>query len=352
MVLSQTAENRPDNLMAGGVRRKELGLVALLAALFLIPLIIPYHSLPNTLFYQDWLALFSAALLITFATYKFARSGLTTIQLPVVVVVPLGFAAIIVLQYFIGQVLYLQDMVFAATGLLLASGLASVGFNFTKRFDVAFLARALAWTALANGVAQCLWGGVQLAGYDFVWRSFLTHAQDGHPFRLGGTIGQSNMTAASLVWALLGLRYLYVSRFIRPAASLATAFLFLVALSMTGSRSPYLYLLVGVPAIALICWRKTSLHAETWPVGIALVFPIVDVLVHWVVEHALPARLALRPLDTSTIEARGTLGRDAVQLFLDAPVLGQGWGTFAGARFTGSVGKLIELNNDNAHNIF
>src|SRR5258706_6159171 len=150
MVLSQTAENRPDNLMAGGVRRKELGLVALLAALFLIPLIIPYHSLPNTLFYQDWLALFIAALLITFATYKFARSSLTTIQLPVVVVVPLGFAAIIVLQYFIGQILYLQDMVFAATGLILASVLPSVAFNFSKRFDVPFLDARLDCTDLAT----------------------------------------------------------------------------------------------------------------------------------------------------------------------------------------------------------
>jgi O-antigen ligase len=297
-----------------------------------LPFLQPYHRYPLTGFYSEWLAFalgLAAALLLA------GREPWRDAALPAVAIAPVALAAVLGLQAALGRTPYPEQALTGVLYLLWASLLIVLGYALRRALTLAAAARVLAWFLLAGGILSALTGLVQhfdiSTPMDFLTARNLAR-------QAYGNVGQPNHHAAYLSFALASAIYLYSRRSLHGALLAACAALLLLTLTLTASRSPWIYLGVFTLLAALLRRLRDGDDSRR------LTFVALWLLPGLMLAHAVAAlpfmassgdHSSLERLFqfASGIDSRLQLWGEAWRMFLGAPLLGAGFGQFTWHHF-------------------
>lgn len=300
-----------------------------------VPFLQPYHRFPLTAFYSEWLAF---ALGLAAATPLLRREAWRDAALPVVALAPLGLIVILGIQVALGRVPYAGQALTAGLYLLWALLLMVLGQLLRREVSLAQIATFLAWFLLVGGFLHALVGLAQHYGlHDPPLDALVVRRQ--LPF-LTGNLGQHNHYAASITLALASAAYLYCRRSLPVAAAVAAAALFLPVLALTGSRSPWLYLAALIGLAFLLDRLQRSDESRRLSVFVAWLLPgFIAAQVLMTLPLLLPEGAPIVvSADRLFQTASGVMPRlqkwsEGWQMFLDAPLIGAGFGQFAWEHF-------------------
>lgn len=320
----------------------------------IVPFLQPRHFSPLPLFYSEWLAaVLGLAALFLLVVPRYARQ----LEVPWVTLVPLGLAGLIVVHVALTKVPYPEQGVLAIGYLLWSAALVVTGRLLRQEIGLAQLTTFLAWCFVAGGALSALAGILQ--HYDI--RGILEGVIATKVFRnMYGNLVQPNHFATYIALALASMLLLCARSAKPPLIAWILFAILLFVLSLSGSRSSWLYLI----AIAVLAWwlyrsEATKDRKRLMVLAILLVpgFVLAQLLalLPWLAapEPAITATERIFEL-VSGGSARFQLWREAWAMFLDSPLIGVGYGRFAWNHFLLSAGaadaSLAGLTN-HAHNI-
>jgi O-antigen ligase len=318
------------------------GLLAL-AAMLSVPFLVPRKTPPIPSFYGEAAALALGLLALT-ALLPFAGR----LPLPRVLGLILGFVALLLLQLLLGMPAYPQQALLAALYLLWAAGLAVLAALLKRELGLERTVVVLAWSLFAGGLASSIIGLAQhLESYALLGRIMVVASKD----RAWGNLAQPNHLADYLSLGLVSVAYLYATGRLRPVYAVAAGAPALYVLALTGARTPWLYLgtLLAL-AVAFFAADRTREHrrllvAAAAGMALFLVLPPLMDLSGQVTALQRPSLLT---------EIRPQLWHTAWLLFLDAPVLGQGYRQYGFENFLLNVDlppPRVTGFTDHAHNL-
>jgi hypothetical protein len=303
-----------------------------------LPFLQPYHRFPLTGFYSEWLAF---ALGLSAALALLQRQSPPEAELPVVALAPLGLALVLGVQAVLGMVVYVEQALTAALYLSWAALIIVVGHRLCRALGMEHLAVTLAWWSTAGGILSAAAGLLQHFHPAGVPGLISSRALPG----IYGNIGQANHFATYLVIAIAGSLYLHGSGRLAGKWMTACAVVLLPALALSGSRSAWLYLAVFA-AFAGALWRSGGPGARRFGVAALSLLPAF-LAAHWLVSSLGAPSSAAAPVVTSGERIfevatgaglRVQLLGGAWRMFIEAPVLGAGFGQFAWHHFVHAGG--------------
>jgi O-antigen ligase len=308
--------------------------VLLIGLAWTLPFLQPYHRVPLTAFYGEWLAL---ALGLAAALPLLRREPWREATLPLIALAPLGLAVVLALQVALDRVPYSEQALSAGLYLLWAALMVALGHVLGRRLTLDSIAKTLAWFLLVVGLINVLIGLVQHYHVSTPV-SFLIASKTWAG--LSGNLGQPNHFAACVTFSLVSTAYLYGRGSLAGAVAAACAALFLVILALTGSRSPWLYLGTFIVLALLLhhrrrdgksrrmavftCWLLPGFISAQWLVTLPFMAPAGGQLV---TSADRLFQLA------SGVGPRLQVWGEAWQMFVASPVLGAGFGQFAWHHF-------------------
>jgi O-antigen ligase len=298
-----------------------------------LPFLQPVHRNPIPSFYGEWLAF---ALGLAAALLLLQRQLWTGERIPGVALAPLALIVLLVLQIVLGRVVLPDLALTAALYLIWATLLIVLGAALVRELGLATVVAVLAWFLLAGGMLNAVAGFLQ-----HYWPAGELGPLIAPKYTVAvyGNIGQANHFANYEMLALASVAYLYARGKLHASWAAACAIPLLLVLSLSGSRSPGIYVAV-IGALAF--WFARARSAEC---GRALRFFLCllpGLLVsNWFVTlpFMIPEKGWLVTSGerwftvASGIEARVQLAREAWSMFAEAPLLGAGWGQFAWHHF-------------------
>jgi O-antigen ligase len=327
--------------------------LALAGLMWVLPFLNYYHAYPLTTFYQEWstaaLGLAAALLLLTKRYWQDA-------EVPRVVALPLALLLLLLVQYGLGKIPYLGQMLLYALYLLWAALLVMLGARLRKEFGLPALVTALAVFLLVGAELNALLGILQ----HFRWHTFLDRVVT---MKVGsavfGNIAQPNHFANYIALGLASLGLLYARRTLRAWHVLLLALPLLFVLPLSGSRGSWFYLLWF--AAAAFLWQRRD--PELRPLlRYSLLVLAGFGLMHYVVglpwfAGANGNVTTVQRLFAEDVQSGGIrlyLWHEAWLIFTQFPLLGAGFGQYAWQHFQlGPVLQSTAVNGlyNNAHNL-
>jgi O-antigen ligase len=309
--------------------------LVLIGLAWTVPFLQPVHRFPLTAFYSEWLAF---ALGLAAAAPLMRRESWRDAALPAVALAPLGLIAVLGLQVALGRVPYAGQALMAGLYLLWAVLLIVLGQLLRREVSLVQIATFLAWFLVAGGFVHALVGLAQHFGlHDPPLDALIARKQLPSVF---GNLGQFNHYAASITLALASAAFLYCQRSLPVAAAAASAALFLPVLALTGSRSPWLYLAALLGLAFLLDRLQRSDESRRLAVFTAWLIPgfiAAQLLVTLPFLHPAGAPIvtsADRVFEVASgVRPRLQLWSEGWRMFLDAPLIGAGFGQFAWEHF-------------------
>lgn len=332
-----------------------LALVGLLALMLMRPFLNARHGLPVPSFYAEWEAFSLGTAAVLLWAFKL---DVRKLQIPKVILTFIGLAVVIVIQYWIGRISYAEQMILPVFYLVWAAALVIVGRNLRERFELKFLCTLFAWALVVGGVLNSLVALFQVSGIVVESTRWLSYFVDplvaSAAGRAYGNLGQANHFAAYLAISLASVGYLHFSKRMRSVVAIGAIALVLIGWMLSGSRSFWGYflalLMLGgfmIPGGARSLIRKTAL-------GMVSVIALLVLTVYFI-PGSLPEGVARIFSSNELFSSRLFLLHHAWQMFLNAPLLGVGFGGFASGMFQQAlVVPLAETYglDVNAHNFF
>ena len=300
----------------------------LLAAMFALPFLYPYHYDPIGSFRAEWVAALCGLLA---ATALLSRRLWQAASLPAIALLPLGLGGLALLQLALGIVNFPQQTLLLLLYLSWALLLLLLGAGLRREVGLARLCDWLAGAAFTAAMAAAVLA--LLSHSEVAPESPLLFSSLGMT-ALHGNVAQPNHFANQLWVGIAAALYLCLRGLLRElAAGLGACALIGVSI-LTGSRATLLYLIAFV-AIAAYARRRWPGQAtrDAWRLTLVLV-PFYVVL-----QGAFSLSTHLGWLTTATPVAKvagDSGGAIRLQLlgigwraFLAAPWLGHGVGSFA-----------------------
>ena len=317
-------------------------LIALAAMLF-VPFHVPRKTLPIPSFHGEAAAVALGLLALT-AMLPFAAR----LPLPRVLGLLLGFVALLLLQVLLGMPAYPQQAALAALYLLWAAGLSALAALLRRELGLERSVAALAWSLFAGAIASSIIGLAQhLESYAFFARFIVAASKE----RAWANLAQPNHLADYLSLGLVSLAYLYATGRLRLVYALVVGVLTLYVLALTGSRTTWLYLgaLLALAATFFVADRSGQ-HRRLLAAAVAglAVFLVLALLMDLLGQSTSLQRPGLHT------EVRPRLSYTAWRLFLDAPLLGQGFRQYGFQNFLLNVDlppPRVTGFTDHAHNL-
>jgi O-antigen ligase len=331
-------------------------LALVLASLaWVLPFQSPNFMEPITSFYGE-----ATAILLGLAAFTCLR--LTTLSarldIPRASLLFLGFAALIILDVPIGRSAYPQQNLLAVLYLLWATIFAAVAWRLREVFGTERLLVVLSWFMVSGTLLSAGIGLAQVLGVPTPLSPFMLPRMHG---RIFANTGQPNHLADYLCLGVASVAYLQAVGRIRTPAALAIAAPLVLVLAISGSRSAWLYLiaLIGLavvlgrvaPSPAASRLRAFSFAALAGFVLAVLAISLADGIQQGQVQ-TLVSRLHQQGVHSPE---RLRSWHIAWLMFLDAPLLGEGFRQFAWHHFILNAQlpppRIEELVVDNAHNL-
>ncbi|MGH8743900.1 MAG: O-antigen ligase family protein, partial [Burkholderiales bacterium] len=326
--------------------------LALIGLMWVLPFLQFHRKYPLPSFYTEWLAFILG---IAAFTLLLQKRFWTQLRLPSIALAPLGLGAVLLIQFALGKIAYPEQLLIACLYLLWAVFLALLGSVLRQEIGLAKASNVLAWFLLTGGVLSALIGVIQHYEIHTMLDPVIA-AKPSAP--VVGNLAQPNSFADYSSLALASLLFLYAGNRLPMFLSVILAALLLFVLALTGSRSPWLYLLL---LLILAAWlRSKDKDCKKLLFFSAMLIPAFA-LVQWLAY--LPMFAPPGHIVTSSdrlFELAGTnsirlyLWHEAWLMFLQFPFLGVGWGQFAWQNFLyGAIFQNPEINGlyNQAHNI-
>lgn len=302
--------------------------ILFVALLWLLPFSLPDHKVPFGTFWQEWIA---AGLLLSAIFFVLLQSSSAlTLNLPQIVIAPLGLTVVLALQCATGLLSMSAQVFIPMLYLLLAVFACVLGSTMMQNGS---LEKACTWIALV-----CLAGGifnvtVQIAQLlkvetTFPFMSPLLPGQ--RPF---GNINQSNHIAAYLGMSLASVFYLRIQSRLSLISTWITAVALITGLVLTGQRSAITY--VCMPLVVVLLSWKIFVPQRKGLLWVSVALPILFVLMNMIVQ-SLSAGTA-SPLEMMASKSfysnRWVFWQHAWHMFQTHPLLGVGFDQFWAAFF-------------------
>ncbi len=260
--------------------------LAFAGLMWVLPFLYYYHAYPITTFYQEWgafvLGLCAMPLLVT---QRYWRQP----EIPRIVLLPMGLMLLVLVQFVFGKIGYFNQALLHALYLLWAALLIMLGHRLREELGLPVLATALAAFLLLGAELNALIGVLQ----HYRWHTFLdTVVVVKTGAAVFGNMAQPNHFADYITLGLisLGLLRLHWRMRIWQVVLLAAPLLFVLTLS--GSRSPWLYLLC-MTGMAFL-WQRRERKGGCGAAGNPPAYPL----------RVLRVLLGLQPLTTTAYPLR------------------------------------------------
>jgi len=297
----------------------------LVGLMFVLPFLSPHHLLPIPSFYNEWAAAaLGLAALGLFLLNRFWQE----MDFPVVALVPMGFVIILLIQIPTDRIVFPEHNILGATYLLWATLLMMLSRVLVRELGMAVVVETLAWFLLCGGVLNAGIAVFQQFGVNSFLDAVIVKKVR-VPF---ANIAQPNHFSDYIALALGSLLLLVSKRRVHVGTALLAGGLLLYVLSFSGSRSSWLY--VTAMAVLSLWFLVAKGEAESRRLAVAglLLLP----------GFALAQYLAPLSVSTPTDNLFNLAGSksdrlaiwsEAWQMFLQAPLLGVGFGEFTWNHF-------------------
>lgn len=327
--------------------------LALVGLMWVLPFVYYYHSLPLTTFDQElWSALLGALAFTLLVGRDFWRQP----EIPRIVQLPAALIAVVWLQWWLGKIVYFDQAMLYVLYMLFAVLLMMLGAWLRDCFGMTKLALVLAIFLLVGAELNALIGVIQ----HYRWHTWLdsviaTKISPG----VYGNIAQTNHFANYIALGLASLGLLYQQQRLKAGYVAVLALPLLLVMTLSGSRSSWLYLLM-MGGLAL--WWAYRDAAQRPLLRYCLLLIVGFGVMHLVVQMSFISGVSSGSVNTvqrlladSAAESpRLYLWREAVLMLIQFPWLGVGFGQFAWHHFQMlpvlQPGNIVGLYN-NAHNL-
>lgn len=330
--------------------------------MFLLPFINTHHEHPITPFYSEWIAaalgLMAVFPLLGTGYWRNIQSGL---KIPQVSLIFLGLTVILCVQWALGMLHSNQYALLILSYFTWAFSLAVLG---------SYLRRELGWEKLVSTLAWCLVvAGVINVG--IVVLQFVIRTGGVIPFlpnlpSNGGALSQTNHFANFCALATASLIYLHAKQRFSSSFFYLLLVCFIVMLSLSGSRSVWLYLAALTILLAIMHSKTVKQEGDStathraYRAGLLLLpaFVIIQIFIHYVLPNdlvSLPTERLLDGVTAKTSSVRLHFWYDSLRIFLQSPWLGVGAGKLITNTFlladtpTAMASKRVF---EHAHNLF
>lgn len=297
--------------------------------MFSLPFVFPWHFLPIPSFYSEALAiLFGLLAALSFLVWTIRQKQ--AISAPKIILLPFCFLLVIAAQMVGGYFSYGSRALIISGYMVWMAIVIWTGHMLAKYVDdVKVKSNSMHWIAgflALAGTTNALFGIVQYVGIPSILQTIINPrlAPDAGVF---GNIAQQNHFASYLAISLCSILYLYQQARLGLSWVLPIALTLIAAMILSASRSVYLYG-VWIAFVFVLAFQsnRTKFHFRwrnfLWLSGLILVVLALLIKVDAPQLH--------RYLQFSeTIGARVYLWQHAWQMFLNSPVLGVGFDTFA-----------------------
>jgi O-antigen ligase len=326
--------------------------LALVGLMSVFPFLHYIHNYPLTTFYQEW---WSALLGVLALTLLLAPDLWQKPEVPRIVQLPAALIGVILLQWGLGMMAYFDQALLFVLYLLFAALLMLLGARLRDCFGLEKLALVLAVFLLIGAELNALIGVLQ----HFHWVTPMSWAVVSKiSSSVYGNLAQPNHYANYIALGLISLGLLYQQQHLKAGyvALLATPLLFVLTLS--GSRSSWLYLLL----MAVLGWwwaRRDAGQRRLLRYSLLLIagFGIMHLIVQ--LPFMADADSSINTMqrlfgEGASGDIRLYLWRESWLMFTQSPWLGVGFGQFAWHHFQlvplMQQGNIVGLYN-NAHNL-
>lgn len=314
------------------------------------------HENPLTSFDQEW---WSAMLGVLALTLLIGREFWQRAEIPRIAQLPAALIVVLLLQLVLGKLAYFNQALLYALYFLFAALLMVLGARLRDCFGLEKLAPALAIFLLIGAELNALIGVLQ----HFQWHTFLDPviARD-LAGGIYGNLAQPNHYADYIALGLVSLGLLFQQRMIKPVYANLLSLPLLFAMTLSGSRSTWLYLALMI----FVAWRMARREASMKPllsysallvVGFGLMHLLVQM--HFMAgtghgTNTVQRLLAYNGGGDTGGSIRLYLWHEAMQMFFQNPLLGIGFGQFAWHHF--QLLPQLQATNisglyNNAHNL-
>jgi O-antigen ligase len=326
--------------------------LALVGLMWVFPFLHVRHAYPLTTFYQEW---WSALLGVLALLLLAERDNWVKPAIPKISLLPIGLIGVVLLQWLLGKIAYFDQAVLYALYMLFAALLMLLGARLRDCFGLLKLSQILAIALLIGAELNSLVGVLQHFSWHTLFDTVIAAKVSAVVY---GNIAQPNHFANYIALGMISLGFLFQQNKLKAfhAALLAVPMLFVM--TMSASRSSWLYLLL----MAAMAWWWSQRDISLRPllrysllliVGFGLMHLIVHLQVIAVQANGIDT--VQRLLDQEeTGEIRLYLWREAGLMFMQSPFLGVGFGQFAWQHF--QLVPELQQNNivglyNNAHNL-
>jgi O-antigen ligase len=317
--------------------------------MWVLPFLHYRHEYPLTTFDQEW---WSVVLGLFAMTALLAKDYWQSPQVPRIMLFPVALIAIALVQIVLGKVAYFEQGLLYILYLLFAALLMMLGAWLRRSLGIEKLACTLAIFLLVGAELSAAIGVSQHFGWHTWFDSVIVSKTAAG---LYGNVAQPNHYANYIALGLVSLGLLYQQQRLKVGYVVLLATPLLFVLTLSGSRSSWLYLLM-MAGLAGWCWYKDKAmrHLLRYALALLLGFALMHLLVQLpFLAGAGEETNALRSSDTSG-RIRLSLWHEAGLIFLQSPWLGAGFGQFSWHHF--ELQPVLQPKNivglyNNAHNV-
>ena len=352
----ELAQNPLQSIRLSDIKWAHISLT-LVGLMWVLPFLHYRHENPLTSFDQEWWSAMLGLLALTLLT---AREFWQKPEIPRIAQLPAALIAVVLLQLVLSKVAYFDQALLYVMYFLFAALLMVLGARLRDCFGLTRLAQVLAIFLLIGAALSAVIGVLQ----HFHWHTLLDPVITAKISSfLYGNIAQHNHFANYIAMGLISLGLLFQQGKLKAVYVVVLAALLLFVMTLSGSRSSWLYLLM----MSGLAWWGARRDAALRPLlNYSLSLIAGFGLMHLVVQLPFMAgadsstntvqRLysELLSSDGSTVWVKFYMWHEAWLMFTQSPWLGVGFGQFAWHHFQ----LLSELRPNsisglfnNAHNL-
>lgn len=344
--------------------------LTLVGLMWVLPFLAYRHAYPLTTFYQEW---WSALLGVLALVLLAGRDYWQQPEIPRIAQLPIALMGVVLLQQVLGKIAYFDQALLYVLYLLFAALLMLLGARLRDCLGMPKLALVLAIFLLTGAELNALVGVLQ----HYNWRTPLDFVVVMKTSSwVYGNIAQPNHFANYIALGMISLGLLFQQNKLKAGYVVLLAIPLLFVMTLSGSRSSWLYLLM----MAGLAWWWARRDAVQRPLlrycllliagfGIMHLVVQLDVL-QLTADVDSSASAVQQPLakgahgsintvqrifsDKGSSGIRLFLWREATLMFMQSPWLGVGFGQYALQHFQMLPGlhpdRVVGLYN-NAHNL-
>lgn len=309
-------------------------LCGLLTLIFFLPQLNNVHYAPSA---QFWTEIGTAyCILISYAvmTILFIRekNKKNLVHIPLITLYLMIFGIYVIIQSKINPNNFVGLNIIVLLEMIL---LILMSINVCSLKDLYSIPSILVWICFAillGGVIQSTIGFLQFTGLAEYCNDFIFYDYNHPTTNIFGHFGQRNHYCHYLSWAIFASIYLFQEKKINITIFITSLIYFCFAITVSGSRSIFLYFITAILISGLMLLRKNKSQIKLFILILLSTLTMLVVQYGWTQVHSqkFTTKSGLQRLENnSNNDRRYTEWQKAIIIFKEHPIFGVGWNQFA-----------------------